>query len=705
VSAAGRTITVSWAATTLSNGEPVNGYLVTRYDAATLTPQTVGSGCEGTVTTTTCVENGVPAGQWRYSVTPVLATSWSGPESAKSSPVTLSASLTLSSVRVRPGTSLTGTANGFLAGETLRYRLDSPTGTELSGILAGNATPASVPATGGGSAAVMVPAGTSEGTHTVHAVTSPSGDSASADIVVDSAPPPPPVLTDTPAAVSGDTVTFGYTEAEISATVECRLDAAAFGSCGSPVGYDGLTAGSHTFQARAIDTVGNVSATTSYTWSVNLTVPTITTSFPAAGVYNDNGFTAGCGTPSTGDLCGTAEDDVAVTAVTVSLRQLGTGLYWSGPGFSTSIETWLSATGTDSWSYAIASTSLPEGKYTLRARAGDGTNLGYDARTFTIDRTVPAAPTLTSVPPATTGPSATVAFTTTDPAAGFECRLDSGAWTACSSPRTYSNLSHASHTVAVRAVDGAGNTSAATSTTWTVDATAPTAAMTFPTATQLNRTVWAAGCETPGGDICGTASDVGSGLTTVAVSIRRAGTNTYWDGSSFAAPAESWVTATGTGSWTYPFAGTDFPADGTYTVRWRATDAVGNVSTDRVDLVLDTVAPTAPQIVQAPQNPGGPIARFDFTVAEAGTSTECRLDSGSWTACAAPVDYDGLTGGAHSFAVRATDRAGNLSAAATYTWTVDVGLPSINIGFPSGGRSYNDATYAAGCGTPAGNDF
>jgi predicted ribosomally synthesized peptide with SipW-like signal peptide len=71
----------------------------------------------------------------------------------------------------------------------------------------------------------------------------------------------------------------------------------------------------------------------------------------------------------------------------------------------------------------------------------------------------------------------------------------------------------------------------------------------------------------------------------------------------------------------------------------------------------------------------------------------------------APVDYDGLTGGAHSFAVRATDRAGNLSAAATYTWTVDVGLPSINIGFPSGGRSYNDATYAAGCGTPAGDDF
>ena len=61
--------------------------------------------------------------------------------------------------------------------------------------------------------------------------------------------------------------------------------------------YTGL-AGAHTFQARAIDTVGNVSAVTSYTWTVNLTIPTISIAFPSVtGLYNDAGFNAGCGTP------------------------------------------------------------------------------------------------------------------------------------------------------------------------------------------------------------------------------------------------------------------------------------------------------------------------------------------------------------------------------------------------------------------------
>ncbi|EON24300.1 OmpA/MotB domain protein [Nocardioides sp. CF8] len=151
------------------------------------------------------------------------------------------------------------------------------------------------------------------------------------------------------------------------------------------------------------------------------------------------------------------------------------------------------------------------------------------------------------MPPATSGSLATFAFTDTDATAVFDCRLDAGAWTSCSSPKTYIGLSHGSHTVNIRAVDGAGNTSAGTSTTWTVDATSPTATMTFPTATRYNLTGWATGCGTPAtGDVCGTASDVGSGLTTVAVSIRRASTNSYWDGNTFAAASETWLDATGT---------------------------------------------------------------------------------------------------------------------------------------------------------------
>jgi hypothetical protein len=53
----------------------------------------------------------------------------------------------------------------------------------------------------------------------------------------------------------------------------------------------------------------------------------------------------------------------------------------------------------------------------------------------------------------------------------FECRLDSAAFAACSSPRSYSNLSNGTHTFKVRARDAAGNTDPTpASYSWTVQA-------------------------------------------------------------------------------------------------------------------------------------------------------------------------------------------------------------------------------------------
>src|SRR5439155_27001846 len=51
-----------------------------------------------------------------------------------------------------------------------------------------------------------------------------------------------------------------------------------------PQDYSGITEGSHTFQARAVDEVGNVDASPpSFTWQVDLTDPDTTiTSHPAA---------------------------------------------------------------------------------------------------------------------------------------------------------------------------------------------------------------------------------------------------------------------------------------------------------------------------------------------------------------------------------------------------------------------------------------
>lgn len=58
--------------------------------------------------------------------------------------------------------------------------------------------------------------------------------------------------------------------------------------------------------------------------------------------------------------------------------------------------------------------------------------------------------------------------------AGFECSLDDADFTGCSAPRGYENLSEATHTFQVRAVDAGGKADESpASHTWTVDVTTP----------------------------------------------------------------------------------------------------------------------------------------------------------------------------------------------------------------------------------------
>jgi PKD repeat protein len=75
--------------------------------------------------------------------------------------------------------------------------------------------------------------------------------------------------------------------------------------------------------------------------------------------------------------------------------------------------------------------------------------------------------------------SATFTFSGTDNATSssdltFECKLDSDAWAACSSPKTYSGLANVSHTFSARARDAAGNVDATpASYQWTVKRNQP----------------------------------------------------------------------------------------------------------------------------------------------------------------------------------------------------------------------------------------
>jgi subtilisin family serine protease len=65
--------------------------------------------------------------------------------------------------------------------------------------------------------------------------------------------------------------------------------------------------------------------------------------------------------------------------------------------------------------------------------------------------------------------TATFRFRSNETGSTFQCKLDSGAWKPCSSPKTFRNLARRQHTFSVRARDAAGNVDATPAKrTWTI---------------------------------------------------------------------------------------------------------------------------------------------------------------------------------------------------------------------------------------------
>ena len=115
----------------------------------------------------------------------------------------------------------------------------------------------------------------------------------------------PPVVTFTqaPGATTRDrSPRFTFTVSEPTSELTCRLDQAAFAPCSSPIGFDELADGSHTFELKAADQFGNAAATASRTFTVT-TAPT----GGQVGALSQLPGTAGCiahFTPPYGnDLC------------------------------------------------------------------------------------------------------------------------------------------------------------------------------------------------------------------------------------------------------------------------------------------------------------------------------------------------------------------------------------------------------------------
>ena len=101
---------------------------------------------------------------------------------------------------------------------------------------------------------------------------------------------------------------------------------------------------------------------------------------------------------------------------------------------------------------------------------------GLTIRTAQCDPDVNAPDTAIQVAPPSRAGSRTASFEFTASKAGtqFQCRLDGGDFSPCSSPQEFGNLPEGSHTFEVRAFDSKGNVDGSPAVyTWTVDVTAP----------------------------------------------------------------------------------------------------------------------------------------------------------------------------------------------------------------------------------------
>jgi PKD repeat protein len=136
-----------------------------------------------------------------------------------------------------------------------------------------------------------------------------------------------------------------------------------------------------------------------------------------------------------------------------------------------------------------------------------------------------------------------------------------------------------------------------------------------------------------------------------------------------------------------------FEEPGDYKVTLTVLDNEGEPASKSTTItVADTIAPQT-TIGSGPKDfVRSDEASFSFSSSEAGSSFECRLDSGSWEPCSPPKALSDLPDGDHTFSVRAKDPAGNQDQSeATRRFTVDTQAPQTTL-TSTPGASTTDTT-------------
>ena len=136
-------------------------------------------------------------------------------------------------------------------------------------------------------------------------------------------------------------------------------------------------------------------------------------------------------------------------------------------------------------------------------------------------------------------------------------------------------------------------------------------------------------------------------------------------------------------------------ANGDHTFAVWAVDAAGNQSTNPAQ--ASWTVDTTPPVVHINSGPSGWVqstnASFTFDSPDSGATFECHLDGAASAPCTSPVSYSGLSAGLHTFYVVGIDALGNVSAAKTQQWTVDLADHKPDAWVGLGGKYVGNGVY------------
>lgn len=330
----------------------------------------------------------------------------------------------------------------------------------------------------------------------------------------------------------------------------------------------------------------------------------------------------------------------------------------------------------------MALTALAEGSHSFRIRGNDAAKnvSAIVQHSWSINLMAPAL-TITASPTAFTNVK-TASFSFNGQANGaaitqFQCSLDNGAFAACVSPATFSNLIDGSHKFSLRGADINGVFSSPIMAQWTVDTVVPsTPQITTATAPQTKLTA---------ASFSFASTDVGgSGVASYQCSM---------DNGAFAAC-------------TSPKDYTNLQ-NGSHSFRVKSVDNAANMSAIATSTwLVDNAVPTLMFSQTPPATTDMTSAAFAFSATDgtggSGVSKlECSLDNAAFAVCTSPKNFTNLALGNHNFRIQATDAVGNVSAIAAYNWTItaaviDWSISPINLTAGSNGTVDLKLTLPAG---------